>query len=340
MPEISDIAASQTQKFIDGMNPNGELAFPLSKDLMDQLIPTDALNQINFHVSSIMTDDKDLINNLILWLGTPGGGSPLIDTNDKLTEIRNQINVIKTNKDLDEPFNEGSKDTILAKLNTLPYIGKPGSKQPCNNITKFENIFLVLYIYLLALFLTIAKDNQEVFNADYALMIKLYMIKYSEAQNILNIYEKQCNNLILGSDDDSTKSINDKIQKAKNLIHLYTILKNQSEMNNKTTKIYKDIKDQKSKDMLLNNRKSYYENIELDKIKTYLKIVKYSYWFFFVIFTAFVLVILKESNNYIKMFLIGKMLLWGLLIDEGIYYSKILYDFILSFIPIDIFTKL
>ena len=44
--------------------------------------------------------------------------------------------------------------------------------------------------------------------------------------------------------------------------------------------------------------------------------------------------LLKEDNRYVKAFLVGKMLIWGLFLDDSIYYSKLLYDLKLQILSI------
>lgn len=277
------------------------------------------------------TDASSYIVPLIRWLSSDVG--PLKQNRKNI----NDINANLANKITTSTFNLNNKinDTSLTSIFTN--IAVP--LDVCQNISYYESILYLYVIVFLTYCRIYANSKGKEFNINKEFLNFLLGIYENEATKVFDIYENQFNQCVssLNEKNGNGKDVYDSLEEL--LKTYYNLNYNSLEQENLTNELKKI--DSKLKDKInIDKRKAYYENIEYKKTVTYLKYFKYVFWAFFIVYSLFIIIILKNENKYIRGILIIKILIIGIFMNENIYYSKLLYDFMISLLPVDVFRTL
>ena len=333
----TQITDSQRPKELENKLYKLTSKYPGSGGRMVQTIGKRMISDILFAQENTGNSSNDTVEKILEWLGgINNDDSPFIRLKLQLDDIKAQNNVLleKFSNNFNSSNNDQvNRDDIIQYSSSNPI--QTRLQGTCLNYNTIHNVYFILYIYILSLFNILASKKlpTEIFSIENSLHEKIEIEKSNEVEQIIKMYNNQCRNLLNSETIDNVHNVN-------KLLFTYKYLIKNKEIIDKTKKDNQKLLDDLKAKTTLDKRKAHYENIELRDKEKYLKIIKYIFWIFFVVYALFVIVLLKEDNRYVKAFLVGKMLIWGLFLDDSIYYSKLLYDFIMSFIPIDVFKNL
>ena len=275
------------------------------------------------------TDASSYIVPLISWLSSNAG--PLKQNRTNINNINEKL-AIKINT---RTFNLNNKINDNSLIGVSMNIGL----DVCKNISYYESILYLYVIVFLTYCRIYANSKGKEFNINKEFLKFLLGIYENEAMKVYDIYENQFNKCVssLNEKNGNGKDVYESLEEL--LKTYYNLTYNSSEQEKLTNELKKI--DSKLKDKInIDKRKAYYENIEYKKTVTYLKYFKYVFWAFFIVYSLFIIIILKNENKYIRGILIIKVLIIGIFMNENIYYSKLLYDFMISLLPVDVFRTL